>query len=290
MQDARAQTATTRSGQTPSLAVLFVLLSVLAVVTPSCADPASALADANESRLAGEFAREREILRAALESSPDDVPLLMAAARYYLRAEPEGRYKPRLALHYAMRASRQPHSSDPAVSALLFTAYRAAGGSDEGRELVQRGLEAVGHPDAANPVSLQAVDPDLVEPTLRNLIEQRRRWSEGPQPACPPGTGHIAAGRYPVGPSGEREVAGFCIDVLAAGELATQMDTLADLESACGLRDRRVCSSDELLVGCTAMRAVLGQHPACTKDRILRCCLAARPIHGQPLASTPGVQ
>jgi len=274
MQDARSHAAVAGRVKTLPVTGALLLCFLLSFAACSCVDPEAALVEAEASRVAGDFEREREILRTALEASPDDVALLMAASRYYLRAEPERRYKPRLALHYAMRASQAADSPNQEVSRLLFTAYRAAGGSEGGRELAKLGLGAVGHPDAEDPRGLRPVDPDLVEPTLANLIEQRRRWDEGPTPPCPPGTGHIPAGRYPVGAGGEHEVAGFCIDVLAAGELATQQASAADIEAACRARDRRLCRVDESLVACTAMLAVFGAHPACTVDLVQRCCRA----------------
>jgi hypothetical protein len=248
---------------------------LLATTAAGCADPEAALVQAEASQAAGDFERQRQILRDALESSPDDVPLLVAAARYYLRPEPEGRYKPRLALHYAMRAKGAADAPSEELSRLMFTAYRAAGGLESGHELVRQGLEAVGHPDAANPRRLRPVDPDLVEPTLANLIEQRRRWDAGPPgPPCAVGRGYIPAGRYPVGGRGEREIAAVCIGVLGPGELATQLAADVDIAAACRASGRRACSAAEALVACTAMASVLGAHPACTMDSILRCCAA----------------
>jgi len=256
-----------------ALAGLLLAGLLLATGAAGCADPAAALAEAEASAAAGDFERQRQILRDALESSPDDVPLLVAAARYYLRSPPEGRYKPRLALHYALRAKDAADAPSEELSRLMFTAYRAAGGFESGQELVRQGLEAVGHPDAANPKGLQPVDPDLVEPTLANLIEQRRRWDKGPPgPPCGADSGYIPAGRYPVAGDGEREISGVCIGVLGAGELATQLAADADVAAACKASRRRACSAEEALVACTAMVKVLGAHPACTMRSVVRCC------------------
>ncbi len=264
-----------RHGKRLSVASLVLSALLMALQVVGCADPEAVLADAEQSRLAGDFEREREVLRRGLEASPEDLPLLLAAARYYLRSEPEGRYKPRLALHYAMRASQASTGSDPEVSRLLYKAYRAAGGLQEGDELVKRGLEAVRHPDATAPKRLRPVDPDLVEPTLENLIEQRRRWREGPPPSpCPPGTGYIPAGRYPVSDTSAREVTAFCIDTLGSGELATKLASASELAAACEAGGRRACSPGEMLVACSAMVTTLGAHPACTMEPIMRCCVA----------------
>ena len=256
---------------------LLVLLLVGTTVGCS-ADPEKSLQDAAASNEAGDFEGEREILRRALESSPDNVPLLLAAARYYLRSGPDGRYKPRLALHYAMRAARASERPSGDVSKLLFKAYRAAGSLDEERDLLAAGLHAVGHPDANEPRLRKPVDPDLLEPTLENLREQKRREEGGQrrQP-CEDGMAYIPAGRYPSelnAPSGDDvlEVHEFCIDQLRAGALGSQLESAAAIAEICADSAKRRCSQDEMQVACGAMAGVLGVHPACVMNKVLRCC------------------
>ena len=278
MQDARSQRR--QSAILPSALSLFVSILVALCLCVSCADPARALEDAQESARNGDYEGQREIIRRALESSPEDLPLLMAAARYYLRSPPEGRYKPRLALHYAMRAARASEYPDGEVSKLVFKAYRAAGSLEEERELLVAGLRAVAHPDAETPQLRQPVDPDLLEPTLANLREQKRREEGGqPLPRCEEGMEYIPAGRYPTGPESFTreetiEVQGLCIDQVVPGGLASQLGSDAELDAACSAVDKRRCSVGERQVACGAMAAVLGTHPACVMKRVLRCCRA----------------
>jgi len=284
MQDARSQTY--RSARPLSVSSFFASILATLCLFLGCADPAEALKDAQESARNGDYEEQREILRSALESSPDDLPLLMEAARYYLRSPPQGRYKPRLALHYAMRAARASEYPDGEVSKLVFKAYRAAGTLEEERDLLMAGLRAVGHPDAEVPQLRQPVDPDLVEPTLENLREQKRREEGGkPMPPCEQGMAYIPAGRYPTGPeSSSREdtivVQALCIDQVRPGGLASQLESASALSAACAAADKRLCSEDEMLVACGAMMAVLGTHPACVMNRVLRCC-------GAPNRRTP---
>ncbi len=278
MQDARSQSH--RGAVFLSASGLFASILAALCLCVGCADPARALDDAQESARNGDYEGQREILRRALESSPEDLPLLMEAARYYLRSSPQGRYKPRLALHYAMRAARASESPDGEVSKLVFKAYRAAGSLEEERELLVAGLRAVGHPDSEAPQLRQPVDPDLLEPTLANLREQKRREEGGqPLPPCEEGMAYIPAGRYPTGPESFTrdetiEVQGLCIDQVAPGGLASQFENAAALDAACSAVDKRRCSDNEMQVACGAMAAVLGTHPACVMNRVLRCCSA----------------
>lgn len=241
-------------------------------------DPVQALEEATARGEVGDFEGEREILRRALESSPEDVPLLIAAARYYLRSGPDGRYKPRLALHYAMRAARASEHPDSDVSKLMFKAYRAAGTLEEERELLTAGLQAVLHPEAGDPQLRKPVDPELLEPTLENLREQKRREEGGerPQP-CEDGMAYVPAGRYPIGSDSFSrddlpEVQSFCIDQLQAGALGSKLESVAALGEVCSAAAKRRCSKDEMQVACGAMAGVLGVHPACVMNRVLRCC------------------
>ena len=236
------------------------------------------LADAEQSAADGDFEGQREVLRRGLEASPEDVPLLMAAARYYLRIEPEGRYKPQLALHYAMRAARGSGYPGEELSRLLSQAYRAAGGLEEERALLLAGLNAVGHPDANAPMLRQPVDHDLLEPTLANLREQKRR-EEGAKPRsrCLAGMAYVPAGRYPPGTEAALEnvlieVDAFCIDQLQPGGVASRFKNSAELGEKCAAVGKRLCRRAEMQVACGAMAGVFGVHPACAMNRVLRCC------------------
>jgi hypothetical protein len=202
----------------------------------------------------------------------------MAAARYYLRSGSDGRYKPRLALHYAMRAARASEQPDSDVSKLMFKAYRAAGSLEEERDLLVAGLQAVGHPDARGPRLRKPVDPDLLEPTLENLREQKRREEGGERrKPCEDGMAYIPAGHYPSGPdsSGRDDVLAvqaFCIDQLRAGELGSKLETMSAIADICSEAGKRRCGQDEMQVACGPMAGVLGVHPACVMNKALRCC------------------
>ncbi|HCP46429.1 MAG TPA: hypothetical protein DIU15_10320, partial [Deltaproteobacteria bacterium] len=141
----------------PPIAALVLLVTSL-----GCMSADESLAESKSHRQAGDRAAEEEALRDGLERHPDDVDLLMATAELYLRPKPEEQYKPRLALHYAMRADRAARRTSPEAAALLHRAYRAAGGFEEAEVLLGKALETIGHPDAGNPSHPEPVDPDLL--------------------------------------------------------------------------------------------------------------------------------
>ena len=76
--------------------------------------------------------------RQGLERHPEDPDLLLFAASFYLREGVEDHYKPRLALHYANRASRV--SDRPEVSAALVRSLRAMGQHDDAEAELREAL------------------------------------------------------------------------------------------------------------------------------------------------------
>lgn len=196
-----------------------------------CSDPAKELARVVDVRDAGDDAATETALREALERHPKDLELLLVATDFYLRPDAPDFYRPRLSLHYAMRADEAAGYQDPRAGRAMVMAHRGAGGFDEGDQLVRDGLASVGHPDASDPVRLEPVDPDLLEPTLPNLVEQRRRQTDGrPTPTCGEGLLLVPAGDY-----GE----GLVVDAFCVEEHGRPV--LAD----CGALELRDCAPAE---------------------------------------------
>jgi len=242
-----------------------VLVGLLAL--GGCSRAEEALEQHQSSLAAGDLNRAEEVLAAGLEAHSDHVPLLCAAASFYLQEEPRGVYKPRLALHYAMRADMSARGLDTEAARLLGMAHRAAGGPTalpEGEELLRAGLEQINHPDARNPRQLRPFDPDLLELSLENVLEQKARWERGRvQPTCPEDQLLVSAGRYPVEstgnlpqePSKEVEVPAFCVL------------RMPSLDSSCGGSNERPCSAAETAVVRGPIAAALWGNP-----RAVRCC------------------
>lgn len=223
----------------------------------SADDHRAAAADALQQ---GDFEAAEDALRTGLERHPDDVALLVAAGEFYLTTFPEERYKPRLALHYAMRADRAADNNDEAAAALLVRAWRANGGSPMGDQLVAEGLSQLGHADMRAPTRLGAADPDLLAPSPENLREQARRdrmRASGEEP-CGAGLAYVAAATWPVD-DGEVVVGPLCAE-------------RGSPPGTCSARGLRACTPDEVAVLCGPMKAVLGQHPACVDATVGRCC------------------
>jgi len=244
------------------LAPLLIALVVLA----GCTSADDYRQQADQALAVGDVEQAQDTLQKALESHPDDLELLLTAGELYLRAEPQEHYKPRLALHYAMRADRAADHQDQRAARLLARAYRAAGGTQLGDAIVQRGLEQVGHHDALAPKRLSAADPDLLEPTAANLREQARRDAArktGETP-CPDGHTHVPGGTYPANGI-DLTVSAYCV---AAASVA-------------GCPGGRACTDPETRVACTALGAVLGDAPACADPGAVRCCADAS-IAGPP--------
>ena len=237
------------------------------VALGGCSGPEEALERHQSSLAAGDLNRAEEVLAAGLEVHSEHVALLCAAASFYLQEEPRGVYKPRVALHYAMRADMAAGGRDSEAARLLGMAHRAAGGPTalpEGEALLRAGLEQINHPDARNPRQLQPFDPDLLELSLENILEQKARWERGRvQPTCSEDQLLVSGGRYPVEstatlpqePSKEVEVSAFCVL------------RMPSLDSSCGGVNERTCSAAETAVVRGPIAAALWGNP-----RAARCC------------------
>ena len=236
-----------------SLALLLVL--------SGCTKPETYRTDAEAAVAVGDPVRAEEFLREGLERYPEDVALLVAAGEFYLRPIPEDRYKPRLALHYAMRADRAADNTNKAATALLVRAWRANGGSEMGDQLVADGLYRVGHRDLRAPVRLNAADPDLLEPTAENLREQKRREVMRDKNPCGAGLAFVARAAWPLPDGGSTDLPAFC------AERETRPGT-------CTARALRACTPDEVVVLCGPMLAVVGRHASCADATVGRCCAA----------------
>lgn len=246
----------------PALAFVTLLACV------GCADPSAALLRHEESLGAGELERAQETLLEALERHPDDVPLLCAAATFYLGPSDEGRYKPRLALRYALRADQAARGSNAAAARLFAKAHRAAGGLTalpEGEALLAAGLEQVGHPDAASPRRLRPFDSDLLEPTFENYVEQSLRWKKGKKrPTCSSDQLLVPGGAYPrrAAPDQSITVSPFCIG------------RMPSVDVRCSPEEQRQCSADEVEVVREALLEALwgdrGAHRCCGEPILAR--------------------
>jgi tetratricopeptide (TPR) repeat protein len=230
-------------------------------VWAGCSSPADVRADLADHLAMGRFEAAEATLRKGLEAHPDDVDLLVAAAEFYLQPLPEERFKPRLALHYAMRADRVADNGDARAAALLVQAWRANGGSPLGDQLVADGLHQLGHRDQRNPVRLDAADPDLLEPTAQNLREQARRdraRASGEDP-CGAGLAFVASAAWPLADGREAALPAFCAERRAT-------------PGTCSAKGLRPCTAEQRDVLCGPMVAVVGNHPSCVEPTVERCC------------------
>jgi hypothetical protein len=239
----------------PTLALVTLLVCV------GCQDPGAALLRHEEALGAGELEQAEETLSRALERHPDDVPLLCAAASFYLGSPEDGTYKPRLALQYALRADQVARGSHAAAARLLGKAHRAAGGLTslpQGEALLAAGLEQIGHPEAASPKRLRPFDSDLLEPTLENFVEQSLRWKRGKKrPTCAADHLLVPGGLYPrrAAPDQNIAVSTFCIE------------RMPSVDVRCSPPEQRPCSVDEAAVVHDALLKML------SGDRSAhRCC------------------
>jgi hypothetical protein len=231
--------------------VIPTLVLALLLACVGCADPGAALSGHEAALEDGDLDLAEQRLRDGLERHPSDVPLLFAAAAFYLRAEPTETYKPRLALHYALRADQAARGADIDTVRLLARAHRAAGGLTAlpaGEALLAAGLELVGHPDADAPKRLKPFDSDLLDPTLENLLEQKLRWELGrKQPTCTEQLLLVPEGKYPLGePLGATvSLAAFCVE------------RMPSLDLGCAGPGLRQCSGQEERVVRTTLSEML---------------------------------
>ena len=231
----------------------------------ACSTPASVLDQLRAEVVNGDMEAAEQTLREGLEAHPTDVDLLVAAAEFYLSSIPEDRYKPRLALHYAMRADRASDNQDKRAAALLMKAWRANGGSPMGDKLVAEGLHQLGHKDQRDPVRLGVTDPDLLDPTAENLREQVRRDKARDSGATPCGHGFafVAGAAWPLPDGTDASLSAFCAERNARA-------------GTCSARGLRSCTPDERDVLCGPMKSVVGLHPSCVEPTVTRCCAPPR--------------
>jgi hypothetical protein len=216
----------------------------------------------------GEDAATEALLREVLERRPEDIELLLTASDFYVRADAPDYYRPRLSLHYAMRADRAAGFTDARATLAMVRGHRAAGGFEESDALVREGLAGVDHPDAQAPVRLEPVDPDLVEVTLPNLIEQRRRQTDGrPTPVCEEGLLLVPVGEYPSATIEEP----YCVE---------ERDRPAPIP--CDQLELRACTEPERSVAAGAVAGLLKGEPDGH-----RCCGDPSIVRVKPGEPTP---
>lgn len=251
----------------PLRAIALLLSLLLTLLGAACTSAAEWRERAEAAVTEGRFDEAQDLLRQGLEDHPDDVRLLVAAGELHLRPLPEDLYKPRLALHYAMRADRAADNNDPAAASLLMRAWRANGGSAQADRVIEEGLASIGHPDARAPKRLGAVDPDLLTPTPGNLREQARRdrARELDEDPCGDDMGYVASAAWPLSDGRTASLPAFCAERSAP-------------PGTCSARGLRACTPDERDIACGPMAAVLGPHPSCAAPTVERCCAQARDI------------
>ena len=132
---------------------LWFFLGVFVLGTGCGPDPDTALAEARTALDAGDHAVSQTAFRRGLERRPEHLELLLFAARFYLAPEPEEHHKPRLALHYAARASRADPDHRADVSAVHVQALRAMDQQDDARAMLEEALAR--HPDAPDLAALR---------------------------------------------------------------------------------------------------------------------------------------
>jgi hypothetical protein len=259
-------------------------LLLLVVLGVACRNAEADRAEVAEAVSAGDAENAEDVLRAALGRHPKDALLLAVAAEFYLRPEPDDLYRPRRALHYAMRADRAANYASDDVGRTLMRAYRAVGGiqgTELGQRLIEDGLNAVHHPDRADPKRLQKVDRDLLDPSLANILEQDRRDRRRAEGATPCGAGfvHVPSGTYPPTFGGDDLVVeAYCVARPAAGGGAQIADTVAARAAVCDALGDRLCTPAEAAVACGPLRTVVGRHITCEDARVVRCCADAEPL------------
>lgn len=127
----------------------------MAVLAGCGPDPDQSLLRAQDALEAGDPDASQTAFRRGLERHPEHLLLLLFAAEFYLEPEREEHHKPRLALHYASRASRTDGGGAAEVDAIHVRALRAMDQHDDARALLQDALSR--HPD--DPVLAALRDP-----------------------------------------------------------------------------------------------------------------------------------
>ena len=129
----------------PTRTGLAWLPVLVAVLLSGCGPSAEeALAGARASLDAGDADASQTAFRRGLERNPDDLALLLFAAEFYLDGGRAEHHKPRLALHYAARASRAAGAGTAGGAAVHVRALRAMDQHDDARALLDEALAA--HP------------------------------------------------------------------------------------------------------------------------------------------------
>ncbi|MEE2829734.1 MAG: hypothetical protein VX498_11155 [Myxococcota bacterium] len=261
--------------------VFPLVLLCLSLVVLGCGDPGESLRRHQAALERGDRQEAEAILNEGLERYPDALELLVAAAEFNLRADPPEGYRPEEALRYALRAEGLTLGQAPEVTRLLGKAHRAAGGVSslpEGAALLDAGLDRVNHSDASRPRSLRPFDPDLLEPTLPNLVEQRQRWKHGPlRPTCPETQRLVDAGRYPL------QLGAGAVEIQS--EIAVEAFCVQHREASdptCSTAPLRPCSSEERAVVVAAIAPLLSGAPTAA-----RCCADPVIARVRPTESVP---
>jgi hypothetical protein len=259
------------SRRVPRLFGLALLIAQV-VACKSSADYSSAATDALAD---GRLDVAEEALRDGLEAHPDDVALLRQTAEFYLDRASRDSYKPRLGLHYAMRADKAARGADPDIARLLLRAYREAGGFAERDALVRQGLETVRHRDAAAPQALDAVPPELANPTLPNFIAEgkRKEAARNAEQPCPRRYVLVPGGLYPRVGDAAIALGDVCVEQRIATPEPHRGDVPGLAEAVCRSQGARPCTADEKAIACGPLLPAIGDHPSCRDPLVPRCCL-----------------
>jgi len=255
-------------------ASLPAVLLLLAALAAGCGSAERSQAEYAQARARGDLEGAEQALRSALERAPDDVDLLIEATEFYLLAEPPEHYRPRLALHYGMRADKAANYQRQDAASAYGRAQRAVGFGNDPREraLIQDALQGVRDPDRFDPQAVAPMDPDLLDPTLANFVEQARRRAAPPTPRCGPDLIPLPPGRYP-SPEGELVTSGVCMERRPTIDRPPRAaPDNAGRVAVCDLRGLAPCGGNELAIACGPLASVLGDHPVCRDPAAVRCC------------------
>ncbi len=118
-----------------------LLAAGLAGIVAGCGPPPDETLDQAQTALdGGDPEAAQTAFRRGLEHHPEHLELLLFAARFYLSEEPAEHHKPRLALHYATRATRADPDGRVEVAAVHVRALRAMDQGDDARILLDEAL------------------------------------------------------------------------------------------------------------------------------------------------------